>query len=78
LIIDLDFSAAVFRISTLSPFTVKSIFSVFIDLPVPKATLSLLWFFLGGMGMMIRLLYLLLFNRLHQHPISSGFTLTLP
>src|SRR5437867_12254030 len=75
LIVDFNFGAAVFRDQHLVALFYREIdfLAVFIDFARAKSNdLPLLWFFLGGIGDDDpALFHFLLFERLHQHPISE-------
>src|SRR5438093_4435845 len=77
LIVDFDFGAAVFRDQHLVALFHREIdfLSVFIDFSGAKRDhFPLLWFFLGGIGDDDPAFFcFLLFERLHQHPISEWF-----
>src|SRR5438552_2363170 len=77
LIVDLDFSAAVFRDQHLVAFFHGEfdLLSLFVHLPRAESDdFALLRFFLGGIGNNDPALFcFLLFNRLHQHPIAERF-----
>src|SRR5215471_11364640 len=76
-IVDFDFGAAVFRDQHLVAFLHREIdfLSFLIDFPGAESDdLPLLWFFLGGIGDDDpAFFYFLLFERLHQHPVSERF-----
>src|SRR6266699_4536591 len=77
LIVDLDFSAAVFRDQHLVAFLYREIdfLAVVVDFSGAESDhFALLRFFLCGIGNDDpAFFYFLLFNRLHQHPISERF-----
>src|SRR6266576_1151652 len=77
LVVDLDFGAAVFRNENLVSFLHGEIdfLAVVVDFTGAKSDdFALLRFFLCGVGNNDpAFFYFLLFNRLHQHPISERF-----
>src|SRR5215471_642727 len=77
LIVDFDFGAAVFRDQHLVALLHREIdfLSLVIDFTGAESDhFPLLWFFLGGIGDDDpAFFHFLLFNRLHQHPISERF-----